>query len=192
MMTGTFVTGTFVTRTFDPVRWSALVLGCAAVLAGCGGPDPVPAAGPVATAEIPAPPAPIPVDGWAEYPLGEGVVRFHPAKWRSDTIKIPVPANGGDLEYKLSLKKGDAVVYSIDFGDIDHPGLFVSEFHGHTEKRADGVGDLMYYSKEGIPNQHGQFTAPWDGIHGWYLKNDSPRDAVVTLDVAGFFEIVPK
>jgi hypothetical protein len=164
-----------------------LALG-ALLLAGCG-----PAAAPPATTATnpdaaPASATPVPVNGWAEYPLREGVMRIQPSKWRTDVIRIPVPASGGDLEYKLDMKKGDALVYSIDFGDIEHPGLFLSEFHGHTPKRADGVGDLMFYSKEGPPRQHGQFTAPWDGIHGWYLKNDSSRDAVVTLELAGYYE----
>ncbi|MBI1340463.1 hypothetical protein GC169_09705 [bacterium] len=142
---------------------------------------------PASAAVEPAPPEA--VNGWAEYPLRDGVIRIQPQRWRTDVISIPVPANGGDLEYKLSLKAGDALVYAIDFGEIEHPGLFVSEFHGHTEKRADGVGDLMFYSKDGPPRQNGQFVAPWDGIHGWYLKNESSRDAVVTLEVAGYYEI---
>jgi hypothetical protein len=51
------------------------------------------------------------------------------------------------------------------------------------------VGDLMFYSKTGGSPQSGAFTAPWDGIHGWYLKNDSPADVVVTLELAGFYEL---
>ena len=58
--------------------------------------------------------------------------------------------------------------------------MMLTEFHGHTEQ-VDGVGDLMFYSKTGGSPESGVFTAPWDGIHGWYLKNDSPtrrrRDA---------------
>ena len=64
----------------------------------------------------------------------------------------------------------------------------VVEFHGHT-KQVDGVGDLMFYSKTGGSPQSGVFTAPWDGIHGWYLKNDSPKDVVVILELAGFYAI---
>jgi hypothetical protein len=145
---------------------------------------------PAPDAAVSAPPTP--VNGWAEYPLRDGAIRVQADKWRTDVIKIPLAANGGELEYKLGMKAGDAIVYSIDFGDIEHPGLFVSEFHGHTPKRADGVGDLMYYSRKGPPRQHGQFVAPWDGIHGWYLKNESSRDAVVTLEVAGYYELIGK
>jgi hypothetical protein len=60
--------------------------------------------------------------------------------------------------------------------------------HGHTEKDTSGVGDLMFYSKTGGSAENGSFQAPWDGIHGWYLKNDSKEDVVVKLEVAGFYE----
>jgi hypothetical protein len=126
------------------------------------------------------------VDGWREYALRDGVIKVQPAAWASETIDILV--FGGDaLEYKLGMTKGDAIVYSIDYGTMD-PAMMVSEFHGHTEKGADGNGDLMFYSKADGAPQHGSFQAPWDGIHGWYLKNSSADDVVVKLKVAGFYQ----
>jgi hypothetical protein len=171
-------------------RAAGAVLVSSALLAACGQQQPSQAAAPAAeTAAAPAAPAvPEAVNGWREYPLRDGVIQIQPAKWKTETIDIPVPANGGDLEYKLAMKKGDAIVYSIGYGALEHPGLAVSEFHGHTEKGADGNGDLMFYSKTGGAPQSGSFSAPWDGIHGWYLKNDSAKDIVVKLEVAGFYE----
>ncbi|HEY7800742.1 MAG TPA: hypothetical protein VIA80_18390 [Hyphomonadaceae bacterium] len=134
-----------------------------------------------------APAIPEAVNGWREYPLRDGVISIQPVKWRRDTIDIPVAARD-ELEYKLSMKKGQGIVYTITYGDLQHPGMMVTEFHGHTEKGADGVGDLMFYSKTGGTAESGVFNAPWDGIHGWYLKNDSEKDVVVKLEVAGFYE----
>lgn len=133
---------------------------------------------------------PEPVNGWIEHPLPEGVIKIQPAQWRTDTVEIPVTSNGGELEYKLNIKKGDSIVYTIDYGKLDDANVMVSEFHGHTPQREDGVGDLMFYSKTGGATQHGQFTSPWDGVHGWYLKNDSAKDVTVTLKLAGFYEII--
>jgi hypothetical protein len=127
------------------------------------------------------------VNGWREYPLRDGVISIQPFRWRTDSIDIPVKA-GADLEYKLEMKKGQGIVYSINYGDLVDPAVIVSEFHGHTPKGADGNGDLMYYSKTGGTNENGVFSAPWDGIHGWYLKNQSDKDLVVKLDVAGFYK----
>ena len=76
---------------------------------------PRPAAAPSA-----APPIPEAVNGWREYPLRDGVVSIQPAKWRTDTIDMPVPAGKG-LEYKLTMKKGEGLVYNISYGTLDDP-----------------------------------------------------------------------
>ena len=148
------------------------------------------AATPPAAAAPATPPIPEAVKGWREYPLRDGVVSIQPAKWRTDTIDVPVPAGKG-LEYKLTMKKGEGLVYSVRYGRLADPALMLTEFHGHT-KQVDGVGDLMFYSKTGGTPESGVFTAPWDGIHGWYFKNDSPKDVVVTLELAGFYALQPK
>jgi len=130
------------------------------------------------------------VNGWREYPLRDGVISIQPAKWRTDTIDVPVPAGKG-LEYKVTVKKGEGLVYNISYGSLSDPKLMLVEFHGHTPQ-VNGVGDLMFYSKTGGSPESGVFTSPWDGIHGWYLKNDSPRDVVVKLELAGFYALEKK
>ena len=127
------------------------------------------------------------VDGWREYPLRDGVISIRSTKWRTDVIDVAVPAGKG-LEYKLTMKKGETLVYNITYGSLADPKQLVSEFHGHTAQ-VNGVGDLMFYSKTGGSPQSGSFTAPWDGIHGWYLKNDSASDVIVKLELAGFYEL---
>ena len=130
---------------------------------------------------------PAAVNGWREYPLRDGVISIQPGKWRTDKILVPVAAGKG-LEYKLTMKRGEGLVYNISYGALSDPKLMVVEFHGHT-RQVNGVGDLMFYSKTGGTAESGVFTAPWDGIHGWYLKNDSPKDVVAILELAGFYEI---
>ena len=136
------------------------------------------------------PPIPEAVKGWREYSLRDGVISIQPVKWRTDTIDVPVAAGKG-LEYKLTMKKGEGLVYHISYGTLADPAMMLTEFHGHT-KQVDGVGDLMFYSKTGGSPQSGVFTAPWDGIHGWYLKNDSPKEVVVKLELAGFYVLESK
>ena len=133
---------------------------------------------------------PAAANGWREYPLRDGVISIQPAKWRTDTVRVPVPAGKG-LEYKLTMKKAEGLVYNISYGTLSDPRLMLTEFHGHTPQ-VDGVGDLMFYAKTGGTPQSGVFTAPWDGIHGWYLKNDSPKDVIVTLELAGFYALESK
>lgn len=171
-------------------RTAIALIAAAGLLAACNPSGTATSAGVAPEAGVAAvgPETPKPVNGWREYPLADGVIKVQPARWKSETIDIPVPGNGGELEYKLQMKKGDGLVYSISYGDLEHPGLMISEFHGHTPKDTDGVGDLMFYSKAAGATQNGNFSAPWDGIHGWYLKNDSKKDVTVKLEVAGFYE----
>lgn len=159
------------------------------LLSACGGPaadGPAPAAAPAAVTPAAAA-VPEAVNGWREYSLRDGIVSIQPGKWRTDVIEVPVPAGKG-LEYKLTMKKGEGLVYNITYGTLEHPGMMVVEFHGHTEQ-VDGVGDLMFYSKGGGSPESGVFTAPWDGIHGWYLKNESGKDVTIRLELAGFYEL---
>jgi hypothetical protein len=130
------------------------------------------------------------VNGWREYPLRDGVIAIEKQKWRTDSVDVPVPVGKG-LEYKLTMKKGQTVVYNITFPSLADPSKVISEFHGHTEQ-VNGVGDLMFYAKTGAASQSGSFTAPWDGIHGWYLKNDTAAGIVVKLELAGFYELESK
>ena len=158
-----------------------------ALLGGCGGSTAPPATSTPAP-ESGATTAVIPeaVKGWREYPLRDGVVSLQSGKWRTDTISVPVKAGEG-LEYKVEMSAGQGMVYTISYEGLEHPGLMEVEFHGHTPQ-VDGVGDLMFYSKTGGSTESGVFTAPWTGIHGWYLKNDSTKDVVAKLELAGFYQ----
>lgn len=160
------------------VKHAPLVLFALAIAACAPAANVAPSAAPSAAPEA--------VNGWREYPLRDGVIAIQPAKYQSETIDIFVPA-GRDLEYKLAMKKGQTIVYSISYAGLAKPEDMDVEFHGHTEKGADGNGDLMFYSKTAGVIEHGAFTAPWDGIHGWYLNNKGAGDVTAKLDVAGYY-----
>jgi hypothetical protein len=48
----------------------------------------------------------------------------------------------------------------------------------------------MFYRKASGGTESGSLVAPFDGIHGWYLKNDANNAIVVRLDVAGFYDLL--
>lgn len=166
-------------KSFIVAVWGAVCL----MTSACGGSSPSASA----VVETAAPAIPEAVNGWREYPLRDGVVSIQPGKWRTDVIDVSVPAGTG-LEYKLAMNQGEGLVYNIGYANLEHPGLMVVEFHGHTPQ-VDGVGDLMFYSKTGGSPESGVFTAPWDGIHGWYLKNESGSDVTARLELAGFYAL---
>jgi hypothetical protein len=126
---------------------------------------------------------------WNEIPLTPGVFREQGRDYRSDVIDIPV-GPFGELEYKLGMDAGDSIVYRWDALEMANPQLLYAEFHGHTERVGDARGDLMFYRKANGGQERGALTAPFSGIHGWYLKNDTDRPIVVRLNVAGFYELV--
>jgi hypothetical protein len=66
------------------------------------------------------PAVPAVVDGWREYPLRDGVISIRPTKWRTDIVDVPVPAGKG-LEYKLTMKRGETLVYNITYGTLADP-----------------------------------------------------------------------
>ena len=61
---------------------------------------------------------------------------------------------------------------------------------GHTviEDEDMIVGE---YIKEEAYRDTGGFTAPFEGIHGWYYKNRSAEPVAIRIEFEGFFEIVP-
>jgi hypothetical protein len=126
---------------------------------------------------------------WIDVPLADAIYSEQAKPMRQDTIDIPLPAFGR-LEYKLGLEEGDAIVYRWTAIDLDEPDLLYAEFHGHTEPEPGEPGTVMFYRKAEGGDESGALTAPFSGIHGWYLENRSSAAIVVRLDVAGFYRLI--
>ncbi len=124
---------------------------------------------------------------WNDMPLSPGTFSDATTPYQQSDYEVLVPAGVG-LEFKLSMKDGDFMVYSWT-SDVTDPALLDVEFHGHTEP-VDDQGDLMFYKVHNEGRESGTLKAPFDGIHGWYLNNRSDRDVVVKLTASGFFEDV--
>ena len=130
---------------------------------------------------------------WNEIPAPTGkeaVSRTYGVAYRNDVIDVRVRGNGGDVEYMIKMKAGDTLVYSWEVPGVADPQAFLTEFHGHTEP-VGGRGDLMFYEKGRGAKANGSLVAPWQGIHGWYWKNNGDAPVVVRLRMAGFYELVP-
>jgi hypothetical protein len=127
---------------------------------------------------------------WNEMPLPDGIFREYTTDYRTDVIDIAVKGHG-ELEYKLGLNRGDSIVYQWDAVGLEDSRLLYAEFHGHTEP-VNGAGDLMFYRKAVGATERGVLTAPFTGIHGWYLRNDGEKPIVVRLKVSGFYKLLPQ
>jgi hypothetical protein len=128
---------------------------------------------------------PAPVGNWIELPLEENTFAESSIKFKTGTYEIPVRAQQA-LEFQVNILENDTITYKWDVEMADPDNLDV-EFHGHTNRVGDEPGLLMFYKIHNEGQGEGALTAPFSGIHGWYLNNKSDNDIVVKLVLSGFY-----
>lgn len=117
--------------------------------------------------------------------------RFYPSGYRSDFVDIPLAVAGSaeraeELEYKVHMKKGATITYSWQVDGIANPEEFYYDFHGESPDKT-----VVEYRQATGTQSHGTLVAPFDGVFGWYLQNQSEKPVVVRLKVSGFYDLVP-
>jgi hypothetical protein len=104
---------------------------------------------------------------------------------REDTIEVIVPAKKG-IEYKFkSLKYGRTKYeWSTD------KGIVYIDFHGEV-KQENSSKNVFYesYTLAYSNNMAGTLTAPFEGKHGWYFRNETNQDIVVAIRLNGQYEL---
>jgi len=103
-------------------------------------------------------------------------------EWQ-DSVDIIIPSGRG-MEYKFHVLKGETLEYSWKTGGRN---LFY-DFHG--EPKGDTTGYFESYEKRMGSESSGSFTAPFEGSHGWYWKNNGVEAVKVTLKTKGSYEIL--
>ena len=104
---------------------------------------------------------------------------------REDTIEVIVPAEKG-IEYKFkSLKYG-----SIKYEWTTNKGIVYIDFHGEV-KQEDPPKNVFYesYTLAYSNNMAGTLTAPFEGKHGWYFRNETTEDIIVTIRLDGQYQL---
>ena len=123
---------------------------------------------------------------WVDVDLSDNTFFENSAPYRQGEYQVLVLGESA-REFKLGISEGDSVVYDWQV-DMTDPALLSVEFHGHTIRVDDEPGDVMFYKKHNDGKEAGTLVAPFDGIHGWYLKNDSTENTTLNLTVSGFYE----
>ena len=100
--------------------------------------------------------------------------------WK-DTIIINIPARG-DTEYKLYMEKTATFDYAWE---TDGAELYF-DFHG--EPAGDTTGYFKSFQKSTNNKAVGSLTTSFAGTHGWYWKNNTGSQVVVTLKVKGDYQ----
>jgi len=103
-------------------------------------------------------------------------------EFRKDSVEILVPANRG-LEYKFKLSKYSNLTYQWA---SEEPLYF--DFHG--EPKGDTTGYFESYTIATSNKMEGSMTVPFEGVHGWYWKNTTDEEVLVTLTTQGNYEVV--
>ena len=102
---------------------------------------------------------------------------FEPAE---HTVRLE-PGQG--VEVKARMRAGDTLLYdwAVD-GGVVHVDM-------HGERIGAAEDEYTSYRRgKHQPSDHGVFTAPFDGTHGWYWKNMHPHPVSVSVRISGHFE----
>jgi hypothetical protein len=100
-----------------------------------------------------------------------------------DQATLVVPANQG-IEYKFKMSQYSNLTYEW----TTEGGSLYFDFHG--EPKGDTTGYFESYTIATATQMKGSMTVPFDGVHGWYWKNNSDQPIRVTLKTEGDFELV--
>jgi hypothetical protein len=113
-----------------------------------------------------------------------------PKPFRTDIIDIPMAAaeqDGSELEYKVHMTVGQALVYSWSVAAPKEE--FYVDFH--SEQRPSAKQNVVSHKVGLMIASDGSLTAPFEGIHGWYFQNQSLKPVVVHLKISGFYDLLP-
>lgn len=106
-------------------------------------------------------------------------VASQPGSYKSDSVEF-VLGPYQSLEYSYRMAQGAGMLFSWEA-----TGTIVSNFHGQPDGAPKDYAES--YDNKDATESHGTFTAPFDGIHGWYWENAGTRDVTITLTTTGFY-----
>lgn len=105
---------------------------------------------------------------------------------RDDSIQVIVPAGKG-IEYKINMLKYGKLKYEW----ATDRGTLYFDFHG--EVKETNPTDNVYFESYTVAfsnNITGTFLSPYEGKHGWYFKNKSETDIVVSIRLKGQYSLL--
>ena len=122
-------------------------------------------------------------------PAAQPLARAYGAPFRSDVVDIPLGTaerGEGETEFKVKMKAGATLIYAWSVSGLADPEEFYSDLHSQSVPSPQ-VWVLSHEARTGAGG-NGALVAPFEGVHGWYLQNQSAAPVVVHLQLAGFYE----
>ena len=113
-------------------------------------------------------------------PLTPGAFVTQSASFKQDSVEITLAPKEG-MEYKYRLAKGAGLMFSWTATAPVHYEL-------HSEPEAGPKGYAETFDKhDERDTAHGNYVAPFPGIHGWYWENRTDREVTLKLTTAGHY-----
>lgn len=130
-----------------------------------------------AEAEVePAPVAAVPALADAA-PTKASIAKAAPL--RSDEASVTLAPHSG-AEIKARMAKGDHMIFRWKA-----TGPVKADMHG--EPKGGGEAFTTYWKEKGLSDGQGAFTAPFEGTHGWYWRNQGETPVTVKVHTSGFY-----
>lgn len=107
-------------------------------------------------------------------------IRPQDSPYKQESVEFTL-APGEGMEYKYRLGKGRAFLYSWV---TSHPVHF--EMHSVPDGAPSTFAET-FEKLDDRPEAHGSYTAPFDGIHGWYWQNRTDQPVTLKMTTAGFY-----
>lgn len=108
----------------------------------------------------------------------QGAVTLYPRTYKVDTVELVLEPYEY-VEYKYHLIADAGMIFSWSANTA-----LVHEFHGDPDANPQ---DVRSYDKSTKSNASGSFTAPINGIHGWFWENPGGEPVTIKLTSAGFY-----
>ena len=101
---------------------------------------------------------------------------------RSDEMTLTLEPHSGQ-EVKAHMPAGGSYVFEWSAKG----GPVKVDMHGEKANAAEGEF-TSYWEEKALTGGKGNFTAPFEGTHGWYFRNKGETPVTVTVKTTGFYK----
>ncbi len=123
----------------------------------------------------------MPIGGaWASLAQAAPAATTKPSASKTDTLEIVLEPNA-KMELKAWMKKADS--YSFTWSASS-----AINYNFHGEKHNAPASEYTEYKKGVATTDKGEFTAGYDGTHGWSWRNRTKQPITVKATITGTYE----
>ena len=103
--------------------------------------------------------------------------------YREDKMSLTLAPQTG-IEVKAHMRTGDHMIFrwQASGGDIRF------DMHGERPSAGEDAPATSYWKGKSVDHAQGAFTAPYEGIHGWYWRNRGDTPVTIEIATAGFYQ----